>query len=235
MARQEAYTERNQQIVQLLYNGKTTREVAALMGISAARVSQINRAWQSQFTDDDVRDAHRSLLEGYLTQLQPLIFGRGRLMVAPNGKTITDPDTGDPLYDPYVKTDAIRTGMQLMERIARSYALDKPKQKNDDVDREFAEAMKWVEQLAAENRRLAGENTRMRARQLEASPDVVEAEVVEDQGSGGSLSTSPSAHSMPSATPCSNVMPGYAARPASTCSCAMFSTSSISASVRLIS
>lgn len=159
-----AKTERNQRVVQMLHEGYTTRQVAEMEGISAARVSQINQAYQSQFTDDGTREYFISQAEGALAQLMPLIYGRGKAMVAPNGTLVRDPDTGEPLYDPYVKTDAVRTMLQLHERISRARALDKPKQQNTEADKEFTQAMTWVNEVAKANEEMAKANRELQAR-----------------------------------------------------------------------
>jgi hypothetical protein len=172
---------RDRQIIAMKREGRSYSEISETFGITKARISQIVAREYEDVTDDSYREAMRLDLEGKAAVLNQLIAGPGRQMVSPGGKIIcnyvgdgTDAiDYSNPVYDPYVKVDAIRTYVMLQERIARMHAIDRPKAQQRDESAEFAQAMTYVEQLADENKELRKE--------LEASrepSDVVEAEVV---------------------------------------------------------
>lgn len=175
---------RDQQIVIMKREGKPYSEIAEHFGISKARVSQIVSRVYEDVTDDSYREGMRLDIEGKLAVLNKLIEGPGKPIVTPGGKIVCeylDDDSGDvdyskPLYDEFVKVDAIKTYLTALERLARQHATDRPKARQADESREFADAMVYVEQLAQENKKLMKELETFRPQE----EDIVEAEIVTD-------------------------------------------------------
>jgi len=172
---------RDKQIVAMKREGRSYAEISETFGITKARISQIISREYEDVSDDSYREAMRLDLEGKLAELNKLIASPGKVMVSPGGRIIchyvgdgTDAiDYSRPVYDEFVKVDAIRTYFQGAERLARLHALDRPKAKERDETKEFTAAMAYVEQLAEENKELRKE--------IEAArepTDVVEAEVI---------------------------------------------------------
>lgn len=170
---------RDQQIVTMKREGRPYSEIAEHFGISKARVSQIVSRVYEDVTDDSYREGMRLDIEGKLQVLNKLITGPGKPMVTPGGKIVCaykDDGSGDldydkPLYDEFVKVDAIKTYLSALERLARQHATDRPKARDRDESQELAQAMKWVEQVAEDNKRLQKELERYQG-------DIVEGEIV---------------------------------------------------------
>lgn len=185
----------------MVAEGHKLEVIADTFGISKARVSQINQEYHEDVTDDAYRELQRNELEYVLHDiLYPMLRGPGKRLVSPSGKPVYEMsedgkslDMSRPIYDEYAKVDVAKAIVPLQERIAKLYALDRPKAKEKDESPEFAEAMSYVRKLAGRVKELQS-----RLSQYEEDDDVVEAEVVPDEenpGSPGSHQDSPPASS----------------------------------------
>lgn len=159
--------------------------IAEDIGISKARISQIVSRVYEDVSDDAYREGMRLDIEGKLSILNKLIEGPGKPMVTPGGKIVCayktdgsgDIDYDAPLFDEFIKVDAIKTYLTALERLARQHATDRPKARQADESREFADAMVYVEQLAQENKKLMKELETFRP----AEDEIVEAEIVDSE------------------------------------------------------
>jgi Sigma-70, region 4 len=131
---------RDQQIVAMKGEGKSYQQIADTFGITKARVSQIISRAYEDVSDDSYREGMRLDLEGKLAELNRLIASPGKVMVSPGGRIIchyvgdgTDAiDYSRPVYDEFVKVDAIKAYFAGLERLARMHAIDRPKAKERD-------------------------------------------------------------------------------------------------------
>jgi hypothetical protein len=166
--------------------GKGYAEIAEAFGITKARVSQIVAREYEDVSDDSYRESMRLDIEGKLAELNRLIASPGKPMVSPGGKIICHYsgdyddegkpviDYSKPVYDEFVKVDAIKAYLTALERLSRLHALDRPKAKERDESKEFSEAMEYVGRLADENKQL-----RLQLETAGEPSDVVDAEVIE--------------------------------------------------------
>lgn len=156
--------DRDLRIVQMVQAGYALQVVAGQFGITRARVSQIVSKFHEEVTDDGTRDVLRSQLESYLTDtLHPIIRGPGQPMYSTgSGKLVLDLD-GNIIYDERIKIDAVNSALRVHERIAKLSALDRPKAKEKDESREIAEAMEYLQSLAAEKQELQARVTHYEA------------------------------------------------------------------------
>jgi hypothetical protein len=165
--------------------GYSGQVVAENFGITRQRVSQICQEFQDSVNDDAYRDLMRTQAEGVLEDLFKIFRGPGRRVTTPRGpayEMVPNPETGKleqdfsrPLYDEYEKVKVADTIVKIMERIGKSYGIDRIKQRERDQSGEMSEFMTWIAELDAQNKALRA--------QLAASADhreILTAEVVEE-------------------------------------------------------
>jgi hypothetical protein len=167
---------RDRQIFEQVQQGWSRQRIAQFHHLTPVRVAQILKNMSGNFTPDENRDWVRAKLEAYLAELDTVIHGKGRLMVASgNGKVVLD-EQGNPVYDQYAKAEAVRTALSVLKGLRELDALDrKPPKEEQDGDRDaFDRAMGWVQQLADDKRSLQAKLAGYE------SGEIVNAEVVED-------------------------------------------------------
>jgi hypothetical protein len=164
---------RDAEIIEDICRGIPPAVVAAKNGISKARVYQIIQENTSDTKDDVTRDAQRMTLEDLQQEMVEIAKGPGRRVVDVKGNLMSD-DDGKPLYDKELKIKAALAWASLSERLSKSYALDRPKQKETDISVEVEMAFQGIKQ---EQRQLEIENEELR-RRLGDDPPVYNAEIV---------------------------------------------------------
>lgn len=166
---------RDAEIIEDICRGIPPSVVAAKYGISRSRVSQIVQENTSDTADDVTRDAQRMTLEDLQQELIEIAKGPGRRVMDVKGNLMFDEDD-QPMYDAELKIKAALAWASLSERLAKSYALDRPKQKEVDIAADVELAFLSYQKDAEEKRRLEVENEELRRRLGE--PTVHEAELV---------------------------------------------------------
>lgn len=171
---------RNQEIFRRVSSGERLQAVADDYGLSKQMISKIFHGHYDKVGDDATRDVLRAGLEESWLSLSR--YERelnndqgGKRVIAANGKPVYElienpSDPSRPFWDftrpVYEKGDVIRIAeakARLAQQIARLYGLERLQQRQPDQAREIAEALAWVEQLAADKKALAGERDRLQA------------------------------------------------------------------------
>lgn len=163
--------------------------ISEQFGVSKARISQIVQRYYEELPDDGSRDLQRAKLEEAQRMMFAIMTGPGKRVVSPGGSPVFERfadgtiDYDRPLYDEEIRIKAALAGVTISERLAKSFAWDRPKQKEKDESGEFAEAMAYLETLSKENkekdRRL--ELLQERLAEIEGDKDIVEAEIVSNE------------------------------------------------------
>ena len=157
--------DRDEQVIRMAAEGYTQRQIGATLGISGARVNQIIKDARETTDDDGTRDRLAVMVDMLLQKTVVLATGAGRRMVSPSGKPVYEVDHLDsrgqpvfdlsqPIYDEYATLEAMDKAVKLMDRYAKLYGLDRPRQKDKDESQEYNSALEYVRQLAQKNREL---------------------------------------------------------------------------------
>jgi hypothetical protein len=195
---------RDERILQMAAEGYSQREIGATLGVSGARINQILKELREDATDDGMRDRLDQISDMLLRRAVALATGRGKRLVAANGKpvyemdpVVTDsrgqpvPDLTKPLYDEYSTLDAMMVAVKIMERKHIAYGLNK-KPKDKDESAEFEEMMEYVRQLAARNKEIMNKNEELKHRLAQyEGEEILEAELVPDSTEGAGQIASP--------------------------------------------
>ena len=178
---------RDEQIIAAVSEGKRSyADISREFGVSKARVSQIVQRYYEDLPDDGTRDLQRAKMEHAQEIVLAIMNGPGKRVVSPGGSPVFERnDDGTinyekPLYDEEIKIKAALAGVTISERLARSFGLDRPKQKQKDESDEFDSAMEYMNQLIKQNKEL---QERLELHEISAShpeqPELYEAEVIE--------------------------------------------------------
>jgi hypothetical protein len=156
--------DRNLRIVQMVQQGYSLQVVADQHGLSRARISQIVSEYHAPITDDSARDVLRTKMESWIDdELIPIIKGPGLpLFSSGSGKLILDPE-GNMIYDKRIKLQAVDSAIRVVERLTKMNAWDRPKAREKDESKEIAEAMAYLNELAAEKQELQARVTQYEA------------------------------------------------------------------------
>jgi len=178
--RDVALVNRDAEIVGMVRDGgHNYQEISEKFGISKARISQIVSRYYEEIPDDGSRDIQRAKLERAQEVVLGIMNGPGKRVVSPGGSPVFERfpdgtiDYNKPLYDEEIKIKAALAGATISERLARSYGLDRPRQKQKDESTEFDQAMEYVKELAKQNKDLQERLS------LHEDTGVYEAEVIE--------------------------------------------------------
>jgi hypothetical protein len=180
---------RDAEIIAMVAEGKYSyAQVSEKFGVSKARISQIVQRYYEELPDDGSRDVQRAKLEKAQEMMFAIMTGPGKRVVSPGGSPVFERfpdgtiDYDHPLYDEEIRIKAALAGVTIAERLAKSFAWDRPKQKEKDESSEYAEALAYMHDLADKNKEKDKqlELLQQRLEEIEGSQDIVEAEVVED-------------------------------------------------------
>lgn len=168
-------------------------QISDKFGVSKARISQIIQRYYEELPDDGSRDLQRAKLEKAQEMMFAIMTGPGKRVVSPGGSPVFERfddgtiDYSKPLYDEEIRIKAALAGVTIAERLAKSFAWDRPKQLQKDESSEYATAMAYVEEISQKNKDgqqqlelLAEQNRQLQERLTEREDkDIVEAEIVE--------------------------------------------------------
>lgn len=181
---------RDAEIIAMVAEGKNSyAQISEKFGVSKARISQIVQRYYEELPDDGSRDLQRAKLEKAQEMMFAIMTGPGKRVVSPGGSPVFERfpdgtiDYDHPLYDEEIRIKAALAGVTIAERLAKSFAWDRPKAKEKDESDDVKAMMDYVEQLARQNKELASQAEVLQEQLARhENTDVVEAEIIENPG-----------------------------------------------------